>query len=414
MIGGDTMIQIDRRHKVHKTVLNILAAVALVALAGCASIGPSKLVDTHQGYNDAVQLTQSREMLVNIVRLRFGNPIQFLEVGQINAQFSVGVAAGGGAGNIGGSGGPVGSVSGQVSYSDSPTLTFTPQDDDQFHRDLLLPVHLYEAIAFTNRGGAIDKSFLALITSGINEAPDVPGPNGELYRKRLEAMRTLVEGDLAWIAHGKRYVPKASIPIAVGDITAFDHVWATNNGYLWVDAEPIVGDAGRGKAFMAFEYHTPLLVLRDAEDPEAQEHLRTLGLRPGLREYVIRAVNDEIAMGAPPTFIYLGFRSLKEIMGIVSEYVEIPPELKARGIVPPPRYVRTGDEKLSFKVQSSKEEPQDTLYKVIVHGHWFWIDEADYQSKSVLEALYYLLQSQSGASKPGDPILTLPLSPPGP
>jgi len=407
------MTQIERRHKVHMTLLNILAAVALAALAGCASIGPSKLVNTHQGYNDAVQLAESRDMLVNIVRLRFGDPIQFLEVGQINAQFSVGVTAGGDITNIGGVGPTTGSATGQVSYSDSPTLTFKPRGDDQFHRDLLLPVHLYEAIAFTNRGGTLDKSFLALITSGINEAPDVPGPNGELYRKRLEAMRTLVEADLAWIAHGKRYVPKASIPIAVKDVTAFDHVWATNNGYLWVDAEPILGKAGHGKAIMAFEYHTPLLVLRDPEDPKTQGHLRTLGLEPGQREYVIRAVNDEIAMGAPPTFIYLGFRSLKEIMGIVSEYVEIPPELEAHGIVPPPRYVRTAEEKLSFKVRSSKEEPQGTQYKVVAHDHWFWIDEDDYQSKAVLEALYYLLQSQMGASKPGDPILTLPLSPAG-
>ena len=87
-----------RRHSLPTSVLSILGAIALTALTGCTSIGPSKLVDTHQGYNDAVQLATSREMLLNVVRLRFGDPIQFLEVSQINAQFSVGVTAGGGVG----------------------------------------------------------------------------------------------------------------------------------------------------------------------------------------------------------------------------------------------------------------------------------------------------------------------------
>ena len=49
----------------------------------------------------------------------------------------------------------------------------------------------------------------------------------------------------------------------------------------------------------------------------------------------------------------------------------------------------------------------------MAHGYWFWIDEPDHNSKAVLEALNYLFALQSGPSKPGDSILTLPLSPPG-
>jgi len=42
-------------------------------------------------------------------------------------------------------------------------------------------------------------------------------------------MGKLIKGNLAWIAKGKRYVPKSSIPVEVGSITAFDHVWARQN-----------------------------------------------------------------------------------------------------------------------------------------------------------------------------------------
>ena len=71
-------------------------------------------------------------------------------------------------------------------------------------------------------------------------------------------------------------------------------------------------------------------------------------------------MNDEVALGRGPTFILVGFRSLKEIMGIASEYVEIPPELEARGVVPPVRFQQTGERQFSFKVRSSPDEPQYT------------------------------------------------------
>lgn len=142
-------------------------------------------------------------------------------------------------------------------------------------------------------------------------------------------------------------------------------------------------------------------------------HLRTLELKHGEREYVVRAVNDEIALGAGPTYMYLGFRSMKEIMGIVSEFVEVPPEIEERRVVPPPRYRQTGEYKLDFKVRFSESEPEDAPYRVSAHGYWFWVDPTDQKSKAVLEALYYLYQSQQGATSKGDPILTLPLSPPG-
>ncbi len=43
-------------------------AWTLSLIMGCTSIGPGKLVPTHEGYNDAVQLAMTREVLKNIVR----------------------------------------------------------------------------------------------------------------------------------------------------------------------------------------------------------------------------------------------------------------------------------------------------------------------------------------------------------
>ena len=56
--------------------------VLLTALmsASCASFGAKKLVSSHTAYNDAVQLTVAREVLANIVRARYADPMQFIMV----------------------------------------------------------------------------------------------------------------------------------------------------------------------------------------------------------------------------------------------------------------------------------------------------------------------------------------------
>ena len=77
-----------RRHSLRLLIASILGAVAMAALTGCQSIGPKKLVDTHQGYNDAVQLAVSREMLLNIVRMRYLEVPDFLTVSSVIAGYT--------------------------------------------------------------------------------------------------------------------------------------------------------------------------------------------------------------------------------------------------------------------------------------------------------------------------------------
>ena len=81
----------------------ILIGLASVLTASCSSNGGERLVSSHMSYNDSVQLTITREVLSNIVRSRYGDPMQFLSVQSINAQFSVSGTVSAGAAGIGGS-----------------------------------------------------------------------------------------------------------------------------------------------------------------------------------------------------------------------------------------------------------------------------------------------------------------------
>ena len=60
-----------------------------------------------------------------------------------------------------------------------------------------------------------------------------------------------------------------------------------------------------------------------------------------------------------------------------------------------------------FRQRGQKDSLKGHAHKVTAYGHWFWIDLADQKSKALSEALYSLLYSGLGASKPGDPIPTL-------
>lgn len=66
--------------------------------------------------------------------------------------------------------------------------------------------------------------------------------------------------------------------------------------------------------------------------------------------------------------------------------------------------LQTSKRRLSFRIHSSKDVPQDRLYRVLSHYHWFWTDLADLKSKVLIEVLYSLFYLQPGASKPGDEI----------
>ena len=81
----------------------VIATVLIggLATASCSSMGSKKLVSSHTSYNDAVQLTVTREVLANIVRSRYADPMQFMAVSAINAQFAVSAGVSAGAGGIG-------------------------------------------------------------------------------------------------------------------------------------------------------------------------------------------------------------------------------------------------------------------------------------------------------------------------
>ena len=67
--------------------LSLVLLAALTLLAGC-SFGAKQLKDGRQAYNEAVRISSDQELLLNIVRLRYLDTIEFLGTNSISAQLS--------------------------------------------------------------------------------------------------------------------------------------------------------------------------------------------------------------------------------------------------------------------------------------------------------------------------------------
>jgi hypothetical protein len=390
-----------------RRVFGVVVLLAGVMSAACTSMGAGKLVSSHTAYNDAVQLTVTREVLANIVRSRYSDPMQFLTVSAINAQFSVNV---GGSAVIAGIGaaGTTGEAGGTIGYSDSPTITFLPQSDNAFYNSLHSSFEVSEVIALGQlyRSAQAHPGWQALSLgfsfASINGADDFfGGQYNPLYRQRVDALVQLLRRGASY-----RQVPEWDFDtsaMAKEKVTGEDRLKAFKDGLYFIEED-------NGKKLRLARYRMVLaLTLPARNDPDVISALKVLGVTPGGSRYTFR----------PPTHAAPGFvdryaiwvtpRSMIDVINLAGHFVDVP--LEHEGIVPPiERILRESSEMLSVRIHSSKEEPPFP-YRVQHRGFWFYVDDTERDSKVFLEVMVAAYTSRVGSRQAGEgqPQVVLPV-----
>ena len=367
-------------------------------------MGSKKLVSSHTSYNDAVQLTVAREVLTNIVRSRYSDPMQFMAVSAINAQFSVSMGASAGAGGIG-QAGAAGDLGASIGYSDSPTITYTPLSDAGFYKSFFGAFEVGEAVGFglayrfarTDPGWQTLKLWFSF--ASINDANDFDaGRANPLYKQRVDAfVHILGAGGTL------RQIPEwdfDTTTIAKDKVTAEDMVRAFAMGMNFVEEDD-------GENLRLARYRLVLaLVVPGLDDPQVAAALEDLGVTPGRSQYVLRPPAHSSPGESDSSSIWVTPRSMADAVGLATRFVEVPAEHE--GIVSSLEPLPWASPAMSsIRIRSSKDRPPFP-YHIQHRGYWFYIDDTEINSKVFFDAMVAAYSSRVGsksAQEEGPPVV---------
>jgi len=187
-----------------RSIVRALVPLGLL-LTGCASFGPQYLQESRLQYNEVVKTSSEEQLLLNIVRLRYGDTPSSLAVSSVAAQFELAksfqltpffVASGAAAGSYA-------AVLPQLSLSgtDRPTISLTPADDQEFTRKLFTPLPLDGLIYLAKTTWPIATVF-RLYLENLNWVPNAQTASGPTPRQ-APAFEDFLQGVLALEAAGE-------------------------------------------------------------------------------------------------------------------------------------------------------------------------------------------------------------------
>ncbi len=123
-------------------------------LAACNTVGPTAVSGARSAYNDALAVTQQEQMLQNLVRIRYLDMPQFLQVTSVNTQYEL-------RGSLDASvtgvfdnhlSDSTGRLGAGFSVIERPTVTYAPLQGDEFVKQVMSPIGL-ESLALMVRSG---------------------------------------------------------------------------------------------------------------------------------------------------------------------------------------------------------------------------------------------------------------------
>lgn len=350
-----------------------ILCLILGALSGCAVVGPSSISQGRGDYNEAINRTEDEQLLMSIVRGRYGDTFTLLTVTGVAANVRFGARAGVQAG-FGQTENYVGNLvpfGGDLAYEENPTITYAPVQGEQHMQQMMVPIPL-NILLLVVRGFTYEGDLFTLMVNRINDLrnPDfLTGKSAELsirFKRFVELAEELRdEGVLDWISDPR-------------DEVAFDVV---------------ISNYAPQYSQQVREFLTLLDLPIPAEETE---------------DIVIPAyfaVKTRKMWG-----IGITTRSTMDVVEILRAAVEVPQEHARAGLAV--MYPPVGLPGQGIRIIASKEKPKNLSLAVTHRGYWFYIDEADQCTKAVfrvLRALWSFSISRAVGQRDA-PVLTIPVN----
>jgi hypothetical protein len=152
----------------------MLLLLPLLGLAGCESMGPGSVIRDRFDYSGAVGESWKTQMLLNLVKMRYGDIPVFMDVGTVVAGYSLQrTLSATGSANTFNQGPPLNAITSTlgatagITYNDSPTITYTPMAGERFARSLMSSIPPASILNVLQAGFPVDV-VLRLAVQSVN------------------------------------------------------------------------------------------------------------------------------------------------------------------------------------------------------------------------------------------------------
>jgi len=337
--------------------------------AGCRSFGPTTIPRDRFDYSSAISESVKNQVLLNIVKLRYGDMPVFVDVSSVISQYELANDFSYGFGWTYSSAIPTErtpSVGGSSKYIERPTITYAPQTGEKFTKSLLTPIPPSAILFLIQSGKSVDVVFYLCVQSvnGINNRYEASMRSAPIHPDFVELLKRM------------RKVQQSGM---IGTRTQTDEKKQTSLFYFSKDVSPEI-----------------------AEDVKWIK--QKLGLNPQASEFkvVYGSTNqqDEIAIMS---------RSVMEILVQQASSIDVPAEdlqqNRAYAVA------KTEDpflELMSMHIHSGRQKPADAFVSISYRGKWFWIEDTDFKSKQLLSGLMLLLSLMESDRGGNQPVITVP------
>lgn len=348
--------------------IRILAAAALMVafLTGCSGLGPATVARDRFDYTAAISESWKRQMLLNIVKIRYGDAPIFLDVASIINQYQVSTALNAA---FGWSYPPQANsqlLGVEGNFIDRPTITYTPLTGEKFARNLMTPVAPATVMSLVEGGYPIDLVFRILVHS----------VNG-------------IQNSFGGSARARKADPEFYLILE-----KMRHIQASGAVALRVRKME-----NRDALMMVFRKRM------DRETEQASREVRRmLGLKEEGGEF--RVVYGSVS--GSDEEVALLTRSIIEVLSDISATIQVPAEHVTERRVPATMEPEgEGIRGTMIRILCSTAKPDDDFAAVPYRGRWFWIDDRNYVSKKLFSFLMFVMTLTETGGKEGAPIVTI-------
>jgi hypothetical protein len=319
-------------------------------------------------YTSSISDSWKSQMLINMVKMRYGDAPVFLDVSSVITSYELAASA-----NVGGSFTSNPNVAGATvgagaAYANRPTVTYSPLSGDKFARSLMSPIPPSSILNLIQSGYPVDL-VLRLGVQSINGIENRYG-GGAVGHKADPQFYSLIEK-----------MKKIQ-----------------NAGAMGIRVKPL----GKKEA--------TLFVFQGKVDPTTQAEImevrRILGLNPNLKEFKVSY--GRVAEGNQE--IALLTRSMLQIIIDLASYMDVPEKDIKEGRVNSTFHEEVGGLAIEplIQVKTSSEKPEESFASVPYHDHWFYIDDRDLRSKKMFSFLMFVFTLVETEDKTPPPVVTIP------